>query len=47
MTKDKINMEQTQEKEAILYYVMLHYMQMKLRVLLLVIANKVSGDVIY
>jgi hypothetical protein len=32
---------------AILYYAMLHYIQMKLNGLLLVLANEVSGYTIY
>jgi hypothetical protein len=45
MTKDKRNMEQIQWKKGypILCYAMLHDMQMKLKGLLLVLANKVSG----
>ena len=49
MTKDKRNIEQIQWKKGyhILCYDMLHYMQMKLKGLLLVLANKVSGYTIY
>jgi hypothetical protein len=49
MTKDKRNMEQIQWKKGypILCYAMIHYMQMNLKGLLLVLANKVSGYTIY
>ena len=49
MTKDKRNMEQIQWKKGypIMFYAIIHYMQMNLKGLLLVLANKVSGYTIY
>ena len=49
MTKDKKNMEQIQWENGYptLCYAMIHYMQMNLKGLLLVLANKVSGYTIY
>jgi hypothetical protein len=42
---DKIQKEET--KGDILYYAMLHYIQMKLKGLLLVLDNEVSGYTMY
>jgi hypothetical protein len=49
MTKDKRNMKQIQWKKGYpaLCYAMINYMQMTLKGLLLVLANKVSGYTIY